>query len=295
LVKDPSTNLTYSLKSVKKKRVVETDQQTHMRNERAVMAMLDSPFIVKLIATYKDRTNVYFLMEAVLGGELFTVLRFNKKFSDKTSMFYASCCVLAFEHMHGKDIIYRDLKPENLLLDESGYIKLTDFGFAKKRSHTYTLCGTPEYLAPEVIQSCSQSFTVDWWALGILIYEMVVSHPPFEDAKHWKLYEKILTKPVTYPHRLTQSCKDIIALLLKKKFQKRLGSGAEGTSDVKSHPWFKSMSWEKLEKRELKSPYLPRIKSREDLSCFEYYPDDDNKDEEICDDNSPEYAWTADF
>merc|ERR1719317_253712 len=115
------------------------------------MALMDSPFIVKLIATYQDRSNVYFLMEAVLGGELFTVLRYNGKFSERVSRFYASCCVLAFEHMHAKNIIYRDLKPENLLLDDRGYLKFTDFGFAKKRNHTFTLCGTPEYLAPEVI------------------------------------------------------------------------------------------------------------------------------------------------
>merc|ERR1719266_2403917 len=100
-----------------------------------------------------------FLMEAVLGGELFTVLRFNRKFSERTARFYAGCCVLAFEHMHSLNILYRDLKPENLLLNEKGYIKLTDFGFAKRRNHTHTLCGTPEYLAPEVIQSCTQSFT----------------------------------------------------------------------------------------------------------------------------------------
>lgn len=295
LVKDPNSKLTYSLKNVRKKRVVETDQQNHMRNERAVMAMLDSPFIVKLFATYKDRTRVYFLMEAVLGGELFTVLRFNKKFSEKTARFYGSCCVLAFEHMHSMDVIYRDLKPENLLLDQKGYIKLTDFGFAKIRNQTYTLCGTPEYLAPEIIQSCTQSFSVDWWGLGILIYEMVISHPPFEDAEHWKMYEKIIRKPVVYPQRLTQSCEDLIASLLRKNFQKRLGSGPDGAAHVKRHPWFKSINWAQLEKLKLKSPYVPKIKSREDISCFEYYPDDEFKDEELCDDNSPEYAWTADF
>merc|ERR1712048_176072 len=123
------------------------------KNERAVMLSLHSPFIVKLFGTYQDLTKVYFLMEAVLGGELFTVLRYNRKFSERTSRFYAGCCVLAFEHMHSKNIIYRDLKPENLLLDEKGFIKITDFGFAKKRNNTCTLCGTPEYLAPEVIRN----------------------------------------------------------------------------------------------------------------------------------------------
>jgi len=296
LVKDPSTGLTYSLKSVKKKRVVETGQQEHMKNEREIMALMDSPFIVKLFATYKDRISVYFLMEAVLGGELFTVLRWNNKFSERTSRFYGTCCIEGFEHMHGKNVIYRDLKPENLLIDSLGYIKITDFGFAKKRNHTFTLCGTPEYLAPEVIQNWTQSFAVDWWGLGILLYEMVVSHPPFEDESHLKMYEKIITKPVVYPRHVNPLCRDLIDALLRKNFYKRLGSGIGGAADVKRHSWFKNTDWEGLVARKLKSPYIPRIKSREDLSCFEYYPEEDAKDEELMvDGDSQVFAWTADF
>jgi len=297
LVKDPNTNKTYSLKGVRKIRVVETGQQEHMKNERAVQAIMDSPFIVKLYATYQDRARVYLLMEAVLGGELFTVLRYNGKFSERTSRFYASCCVQAFEHMHSKNVIYRDLKPENLMLDERGYIKITDFGFAKKRNNTSTLCGTPEYLAPEVIRNLTQSFGVDWWGLGILIYEMVVSHPPFEDAEHLKMYEKILRKPVDYPRHVTQTCRDVIDSLLRKNFRRRLGSGPGGAAAVRQHIWFKDFKWDGLVKSTLKSPYVPRIKNREDLSCFEYYPDDEFKYEEevYVDDNSTVFAWTADF
>jgi len=298
LVKDPNeqSKNTYSLKSVRKNRVVETGQQEHMKNERAVMAILDSPFIVKLIATYKDRTRVYFLMEAVLGGELFTVLRYNRKFSERTSRFYAGCCVLAFEHMHQKNVIYRDLKPENLLLDERGFIKITDFGFAKKRNNTCTLCGTPEYLAPEVIRNWTQSFAVDWWGLGILIYEMVVSHPPFEDDEHMKMYEKILTAPVVYPRHVSRTCRDLVDSLLRKNSYQRLGAGLGGAAAVKRHPWFKGFDWDSLASRTLKSPYVPRIRDREDLSCFEYYPDDEYQDEELCaDENSPVFAWTSVF
>jgi len=297
LVKDPNTNKTYSLKSVRKMRVVETGQQEHMRNEKAVQAIMDSPFIVKLYATYQDRTCVYLLMEAILGGELFTVLRYNHKFSERTSRFYASCCVEAFDHMHSKDVIYRDLKPENLLIDKRGYIQITDFGFAKKRNNTSTLCGTPEYLAPEVIRNWTQSFAVDWWGLGILIYEMVVSHPPFEDDQHLKMYQKILRVPVDYPRHVTQKCRDIIDSLLRKNFRRRLGAGVGGADAVRQHTWFKGFKWGGLAKRTLKSPYVPRIRSREDLSCFEYYPDDEFKYEEevYVDDNSSVFAWTADF
>jgi len=296
LVKDPNDKHTYSLKSVRKNRVVETGQQEHMKNERAVMAILDCPFIVKLIATYKDRTRVYFLMEAVLGGELFTVLRYNRKFSERTSRFYAGCCVLAFEHMHQKNVIYRDLKPENLLLDERGFIKITDFGFAKKRNNTCTLCGTPEYLAPEVIRNWTQSFAVDWWGLGILIYEMVVSHPPFEDDEHMKMYEKILTAPVVYPRHVSRTARDLVDSLLRKNSYQRLGAGLGGAAAVKRHPWFKGFDWDSLASRTLKSPYVPRIRDREDLSCFEYYPDDEHADEELCaDEDSPVFAWTSVF
>jgi len=297
LVKDPNTNKTYSLKSVRKIRVVETGQQEHMKNERAVQSIMDSPFIVKLYATYQDKARVYLLMEAVLGGELFTVLRFNKKFSERTSRFYASCCVEAFDHIHSKNVLYRDLKPENLMLDDRGYIKITDFGFAKKRNHTSTLCGTPEYLAPEVIKHSTQSFAVDWWGLGILIYEMVVSHPPFEGANHLKMYEKILRKPVDYPRHVSQTCRDVLDSLLRKNFRRRLGSGSGGADAVRQHPWFKDFKWEWLVKGKLKSPYVPRIKNREDLSCFQQYPDDEYKYEEevYVDDNSSVFGWTADF
>merc|ERR1719411_1665910 len=152
------------------------------------MTLLDNDFTVRLEATYQDKTRVYFLMEAVLGGELFTVLRFNRKFSERTAKFYAGCCVLAFEHMQSKNILYRDLKPENLLLTDKGYIKLTDFGFAKKRNTTTTLCGTPEYIAPEMIRNWIQGFGVDWWALGILLYEIIFGHTPFRDDKERVAY-----------------------------------------------------------------------------------------------------------
>jgi len=267
-----------------------------MKNERLVMAIMDSPFIVKLFATYKDHTRVYFLMEAVLGGELFTVLRFNRKFSEKTSRFYSGCCILAFEHMHSKNVIYRDLKPENLLIDERGYIKITDFGFAKKRNRTCTLCGTPEYLAPEVIRSMNQSFAVDWWALGILIYEMVVSHPPFEDDEHMKMYEMILKMSVDFPRFVKQNCRDLVSKLLRKSAYQRLGTGLGGSAAVKHHPWFRQLDWGCLAKRTQKTPYIPRIKDREDLSCFEYYKDDENDNEELCaPEDSAVFAWTLDF
>jgi len=297
LVKCPHSNKTYSLKSVTKNRVVETGQQEHMKNERLVMTMINSKFTVRLEATYQDTKRVYFLMEAVLGGELFTVLRFNRKFSERTAKFYAGCCVAAFEHMHSLNILYRDLKPENLLLTDLGYIKLTDFGFAKKRNNTSTLCGTPEYLAPEVIRNWTQSYAVDWWTLGILIYEMIVSNPPFDDDDGGgkKMYEKILMSQVQYPRTVSRAARDLIDKLLKKNAYQRLGAAPNGSSFVKAHAWWKNFDWDALYAYEMETPYVPRIRDREDLSNYESYPDEDDDTPLCADPGSDVFGWSRDF
>jgi len=296
LVKEPYSKKTWSLKSVRKNRVVETGQQEHMKNERLVMTLINSDFTVRLMATYQDEHRVFFLMEAVLGGELFTVLRFNRKFSERTAKFYAGCCVAAFEHMHSLNILYRDLKPENLLLTDKGYIKLTDFGFAKKRNNTSTLCGTPEYLAPEVIRNWTQGFAVDWWTLGILIYEMIVSNPPFDDDDGGKkMYEKILSSAVKYPRTVSRTARDLIDKLLKKNAYQRLGAAPNGSTMVKRHPWWKNFDWDALFNQTMETPYIPRIRDREDLSNYESYPEEDIKEPLCADPDSDVFAWTMGF
>merc|ERR1711972_1242575 len=155
--------------------------------------MLDNPFLVNLRATYKDEYRVYFLLEACLGGELFTILRKMRSFDEATARFYCVMLVEAFDYMHERDIIYRDLKPENLVLTRDGYLKVTDFGFAKVvPNKTFTLCGTPDYLAPEIVTGQGHGKGVDWWTLGILIYEMLASFPPFFDDEPMMTYRKII-------------------------------------------------------------------------------------------------------
>jgi len=276
--KKESNPKVYALKLVEKTKAINTGQTEHMKNERRVMFLLDSPFIVKLYATYKDETYVYFLLESVLGGELFTLLRRERSFAEPVARFYMGCVVLAFEHMHSHSIIYRDLKPENLLIDKYGYLKLTDFGFAKKRNQTTSLCGTPDYLAPELIQGLVQNFGVDWWCLGVLLFEMLVGRVPFRDTEKMKMYEHILKSRPVVPAYITIDAQDLIFKLLDKNSYKRLGSGPKGAKDIKAQNWFSKefednkefeFSWPKLEERSNKAPYVPELESEEDCRHFD--------------------------
>jgi serine/threonine protein kinase len=294
-VKDPVTHVTYSLKKVRKNKVIETGQQEHVRNERAVLALLDSDFCCRMYGTFQDTFNIYFLMEPILGGELFTVLRWNKKFSEKTGRFYAACVVLAFESLHSKNIIYRDLKPENLLIAKNGYCKLVDFGFAKRRNNSCTLCGTPEYLSPEVIQNYAQSFSVDWWALGVFIFEMIVGHAPFQDDPDVKMYEKILTHEVKFPETgtFTPRVTDLVHGLLIKNAYKRYGAGANGTKQLMDHAWFNGLDWNKMRNQDITPPYVPNIQDDEDPSNYDNYPEEHIEDKLLEDPTA--YEWSEDF
>ncbi|KAI9329101.1 kinase-like domain-containing protein [Obelidium mucronatum] len=185
----------YAMKVLHKQDVVRMKQVEHTVNERAILARLEYPFLVYMLGSMQDCSNLYFVLEFVQGGELFTFLRKSGRFRNNVALFYAAEVILAFEYLHNRHIIYRDLKPENLLIDSEGHIKITDFGFAKEVPDvTWTLCGTP---------------AVDYWALGILIYEMIAGHPPFYDDDHFKLYEKILACKPKFPTHFDPNAKDL--------------------------------------------------------------------------------------
>jgi len=263
----------FALKVVEKNKVIVTNQIEHMKNERRAMFMMNSPFIVKLFATYQDSACVYFLLEKVLGGELFHLLRKCKSFNESMSRFYTGCVVLALEHVHSHGIIYRDLKPENLMITRNGYLKVIDFGFAKKRNQSTSLCGTPAYLAPEMITGGIQNFGVDWWCLGIFLYEMLVGQVPFLDSKSVKQYEDILTSSPRLPNYVTWESQELIHGLLEKNAFRRLGSSPEGAWDIKKQCWFhlklredkECFEWNKLEVCKLIAPYKPRVADDEDV------------------------------
>jgi serine/threonine protein kinase len=268
----------FALKILKKSDMISMKQVEHLKSEKKTLQRISHPFIVKLYASFQDDFNVYMLMEYVMGGELFTVLRKAQHISNAAAVFYASEIVLALESLHRKRIIYRDLKPENVLIDREGHVKLTDFGLAKVvEARTYTMCGTPEYIAPEIIQSKGHGNAVDWWALGILIYEMLVGYPPFTAEDTLDIYKLILAGHIHYPSTLDPRAKDLISNLLTDA-TRRFGCLRAGVDDIKRHPWFEGVVWTQVLQRRMTPPFVPVCTSPDDTSHFDQYADNPKGD-----------------
>lgn len=265
----------FALKILKKSEILRLKQVEHVKAEKSILMMICHPFIVNMYSSWQDSTSVYMVMEYVIGGELFTQLRKVGRFSNSTARFYAAEIVLALEHLHDQDIVYRDLKPENLLIDHDGHMKITDFGFAKiVKGRTWTLCGTPEYLAPEIIQSKGHGKPVDWWALGIMLFEMIAGYPPFYHENPFGIYQKILWGKVEYPAKVFDpAAKDLVKKLLAPDITKRLGCLKNGIKDIKKHKFFKTIDWDIAANRKLKPPMVPVFKSALDTSNFDEYPE----------------------
>ncbi|KAL8974094.1 MAG: hypothetical protein Q9197_001662 [Variospora fuerteventurae] len=208
------------------------------------------------------------------GGEVFRYLRSAGRFDLNTARFYAAEIVLILEFLHNvQGIAYRDMKPENILIDAEGHLKLVDFGFAKKveTRETYTLCGTPEYLAPEVIRNSGHGTAVDWWAFGILVYEFLVGTPPFWDNNPMKIYEKICVGKIKYPSDMDEDACSLISGLCSVNPTQRLGNLTGGVDRVKSHPFFAPIDWEALYYRKIKGPIIPKLRHAADASNFDEY------------------------
>jgi len=270
LVWDCKTNTSYALKAIRKRQILELGQHNHILNEKHVMSNLDSPFLVNLFCTYKDKWRLYFLIDVCLGGELFTILRKKQSFDEPTAKFYTSCVIEAFDYMHSNDTIYRDLKPENLVLSVEGYVKVTDFGFAKVvMDTTYTLCGTPDYLAPEIVSGQGHGRGVDWWTPGILIYEMLASFPPFFDKDQLSTYRKIINGKIRYPKYISPEAKDLIGRLLTLRQTKRLGVIKGGADRIRISSWFARFDWVALKNQTMIAPQIPTVKSIKDMGNFQ--------------------------
>ncbi|CAE6445962.1 unnamed protein product [Rhizoctonia solani] len=268
----------YAIKVLSKAKVVQQKQVEHTNSERSVLALVRHPFIVNLWGTFQDVSNLFMVMDFVPGGELFTLLRKSRRFPSPVAKFYTAEVVLAIDYLHGHDIIYRDLKPENILLGADGHIKLTDFGFAKHVPDiTWTLCGTPDYLAPEIVNQKSYNKSVDWYAVGILLYEMLAGAPPFfsEEPNPMRLYERIRAGRIEYPRHFESGAVDLMRGLLVTDLSLRLGNMIGGSKDVFNHHWFSEVPWERLANKEVQPPYVPQLGGDGDASQFERYNEED--------------------
>ncbi|CAG9313369.1 PKG_10 [Blepharisma stoltei] len=261
LVVHKQQNRLYALKTVDRRKIERYEIQENLILERAILNQLDHSLIVKLVRSFKDPKRIYFLMEFVRGMDLFDVLRQMNEVSDQESKFFIGCLIVILEHLHERDIIYRDLKPENVMVDDEGYPKLIDFGISKiVHGRTYTIVGTPHYMAPEIIIGKGYGHSADFWSVGIMLYEFLCGGVPFgEDLDDpYAIYEKVLERKLSYPSFCSRNmpAKPIIEQLLSKQPAMRTGGSID---NLKNHQWFQGFNWEHLLTREIRPPYIPRV------------------------------------
>lgn len=267
-----ATNTILAMKVLNKKSIVEADEVEKLRTEKSILTKLDSPFLVKLHYSFQSPTKIMFVMEYVNGGELFFHLQQQEAgFTPERVKFYAAEILSGIEYLHSRGIIYRDLKPENVLIAADGHVRMTDFGISKeglnaKDDRTATFCGTPEYLAPEVLQGKKYGKEIDWWSYGTLVYEMLVGVPPFYSEDVQAMYRKILNDPVDVnaikEKDPNPAAADLIQRLLERDVSKRLVEPAE----LRAHPYFADIDWDKLRRLEIAPPFVPEVKGADDTS-----------------------------
>ena len=257
LVSHTRNKTLYALKSVSRSKVMLYDLHSNLVQERKIMLQLDHNFIIKLIRTFKDSDRVYFLMEYVCGLDFFDVLRLMGLVSNEDAKFYTAALITVLDYLHSRDIVYRDLKPENVLIDEEGYLKLIDFGTAKVvANRTYSVVGTPHYMAPEVIMGQGYGCQADYWSLGVVLYEIICGEVPFAEDQEdpYVIYGKILERQLIFPGFLDPKLP--AKVMIDQLLSVNPGARTHGSVEkLKRHRWFKDFNWEKLESRELLPPY----------------------------------------
>lgn len=270
-VRKRDTSRIYALKTLRKAHIVSRSEVNHTLAERTVLAQVNNPFIVPLKFSFQSPEKLYLVLAFVNGGELFHHLQREGRFNEERSRFYTAELLSALECLHGFNVVYRDLKPENILLDYTGHIALCDFGLCKlnmtETETTNTFCGTPEYLAPELLHGQGYTKTVDWWTLGVLLYEMLTGLPPFYDENTNEMYRKILQDELRFPAEVAPDARDLLKGLLTRDPNHRLGNN--GAQDIKSHPFFSVIDWRKLLQKKVQPPFKPSVESAIDTSNFD--------------------------
>jgi protein kinase A len=269
----------YALKTISKAKIIDAKLDQAVIREKDLLSLLNHPFILNLVASYQDSDNLYLLLPLILGGELYSLLKKMKKhdrgMENNTVAFYAACIFEALKHFHfGHHIAYRDLKLENVLVDERGYGKIIDLGFAKVvTGKTYTLCGTPEMLAPEIIMSKGHDHAVDYWSFGVIVYELLVGHTPFyqRGSSQIDMFKRIVLVKYTTPDFVSDSAKSMIEKLLVRQQSHRLGNMANGYIDIKEQPWFleSGIDFKEILSQRSKAPWIPEIHDPLDASHFD--------------------------
>ncbi|XP_026079593.1 protein kinase C eta type [Carassius auratus] len=276
LVRLNGSDQVFAVKVLKKDIILQDDDVECTMTEKRVLSLASThPYLTQLYCCFQTPERLFFVMEFVNGGDLMFHIQKSRKFEENRARFYTAEITSALIFLHSKGIIYRDLKLDNVLLDKDGHCKLADFGMCKEGMFegvvTGTFCGTPDYIAPEILQEMLYGPSVDWWALGVLLYEMLSGHAPFEAENEDDLFESILTEEIIYASWLSTNAVDILKGFLTKNPSRRLGCVAAegGESVVTSHPFFTSIDWNKLNQRELEPPFKPRIKTAEDVNNFD--------------------------
>lgn len=270
LARHMSEGKMYAVKVLSKKMILKRNEKSHIMCERAVLLKnLHHPFLVGLRYSFQSSDKLYFVLDYVNGGELFFHLQKEKCFTENRARFYAAEITSALGYLHKSGIVYRDLKPENILLDAEGHVVLTDFGLCKDglrtdRDTTNTFCGTPEYLAPEVLRKESYDRCVDWWCLGAVLFEMIYGLPPFYSRDTAEMYDQILHKPLRVKGNISLAARDILDRLLAKDKTKRLGH-RDDAQGVKTHEFFGSINWSDLENKRISPPFNPQVRDVFDL------------------------------
>ncbi|CAG9584785.1 unnamed protein product [Danaus chrysippus] len=270
-----STNEYFAIKALKKGDIIARDEVDSLLSEKRIFEVANAirhPFLVNLFACFQTEQHVCFVMEYAAGGDLMMHIHADV-FTEPRAVFYAACVVLGLQYLHENNIIYRDLKLDNLLLDTDGYVKIADFGLCKEGmgwgDRTGTFCGTPEFLAPEVLTETSYTRAVDWWGLGVLIFEMLVGESPFPGEDEGEVFDSIVNDEVRYPRTLSLESIALMRRLLRKNPERRLGSSERDAEDVKKQAFFRNVDWEQLLLRKVKPPFVPTISNLEDVSNFD--------------------------